>query len=138
MSSKSTIEHKGKIISITPEITTVEIIAEEACGSCNAKSLCSLGNAKTKLIEVPTRINNLGVGDEVIVELKASMGHRAVWLAYIIPLLILIFAIMITSLCGLNELMSGLIGLGSIGVYYIIIYLFRSKLRKEYIFNIKQ
>ena len=131
--------HAGRIVEITPDFTTVEIVSESACSSCHAKGLCSLGESKTKAIQVPTRgWDNYQVGDEVTVTLKASMGHKAVWIAYMIPLALLIAVLLILSGCGVGELASGLWALGVVAVYYLFIRLFGKRLKNEYIFNIKQ
>ena len=53
------ISHEGRIISITPEFTTVEILSESACASCHAASLCGMSEAKRKEIELPTNGNNV-------------------------------------------------------------------------------
>lgn len=139
MSSKTNeISHKGRIVSITPELTSVEIVSESACASCHAKGLCSLGDSKVKLIELPTRAwDNHKVGDEVEVVLKASMGHKAVWLAYVIPLVILVAVLLVLTECGVDELVSGLSAIASLGVYYFVLWLFRNKLKNEYLFNLK-
>ena len=79
MSSSSEISHRGRIVSITPERTTVQIVSESACAACHARGLCSLGDSKVKEVELPTRgWDNYQVGDEVSVVLRASMGHKAV------------------------------------------------------------
>ena len=53
-------------MSVTPEVTTVEIISESACGACHAKGFCSLGESKVKRIEVPTSgWSDFRPGDEV-------------------------------------------------------------------------
>ena len=139
MSSKTKeVSHKGRIVSITPELTSVEIVSESACASCHAKGLCSLGDSKIKLIELPTRAwENRKVGDEVELVLKASMGHKAVWLAYVAPLLIMVAVLLVLTESGADELVAGLAAILSIGVYYIVLWLFRNRLKNEYIFNIK-
>lgn len=139
MSSNSEISHKGRIVSITPEFTTVEIISESACASCHARSLCGLGDAKTKAVEVPTRgWDNYKVGDEVDVALKASMGHKAVWLAYVLPLLLLVAVLLVLTACGVHELYAGLGGLGAVAVWYLVLWMLRGKLKNEYVFNISK
>ena len=139
MSSNSDISHKGRILSITPEFTSVEIISESACGSCHARSLCGLGDSKTKVVEVPTRgWDSYEVGDEVDVTLKASMGHKAVWLAYVLPLLVLVCALLVRTAAGVQELYAGLGGLGAVAVWYLVLWLFRSRLKNEYVFNINK
>ena len=39
---KNEIQHTGEIIDITPDFTTVKIIASSACSGCHAKSLCGM------------------------------------------------------------------------------------------------
>lgn len=139
MNSNSEISHKGRILSITPEFTSVEIISESACGSCHARGLCGLGDSKTKVVEVPTRgWDSYEVGDEVDVTLRASMGHKAVWLAYVLPLLVLVCALLILTVAGVQELYAGLGGLGAVAVWYLVLWLLRSRLKNEYVFNINK
>ena len=138
MSSSSEISHRGRIISITPEVTTVQIVSESGCASCHAKGLCSLGDSKAKEVELPTRgWDNWKVGDEVSVVLRASMGHKAVWLAYVIPLVLMVAALLGTLAAGGSELLAGLVAIAAIALYYGVIWLLRDRLRNEYIFNIK-
>ena len=138
MSSYSEITHRGRIVSITPEFTTVEIVSESACAACHAKGLCSLGDSKVKQVEVPTRgWDNYAVGQEVSVVLRATMGHKAVWLAYGVPLLVLVAALLSILSAGGSELLAGLGAIGAVAVYYGVIWLLRDRLRKEYVFNIK-
>ena len=138
-SRTETISHKGRIIGITPEFTTVEIVSESACSSCHAKGLCGVSESKVKQIQVSTRgWDNYCPGDEVEVLLSASMGHKAVWIAYAIPLMVLMALLFGASALGAGELVSGLAGIGGTAVYYFVIWLLRDRLRNEYIFNIKK
>ena len=138
MSSYSEITHRGRIVSITPEYTTVEIVSESACAACHAKGLCSLGDSKVKQVELPTRgWDNYSVGQEVSVVLRATMGHKAVWLAYVVPLIILVAALLGILSAGGTELLAGLGAVGAVALYYGVIWLMRERLRKEYVFNIK-
>ena len=137
MSSSSEISHTGRIIDITPSVTTVAIVSESACSACHAKGLCGVSESKTKTVQVPTRgWDSFKVGDEVSVVLKASMGHKAVWIAYVAPLAVLMAVILGTSGLGMGELASGLTALGAVAAYYFVVWLFRARLKSEYIFNI--
>ena len=139
MSSNKEITHRGRIVDITPEVTTVDIISESACAACHARSLCSLSESKSKTITVPTRgWDNFQPGDEVDVVLKATMGYKAVWLAYVIPLFVLLAVLLCLLKLGKGELLSGLVAIGAVGVYYLVIWLMRGRLQNEYIFNIKK
>lgn len=138
-SNNTTITHKGRIIDINPEVTTVEIISESACSSCHAKNLCSLSESKAKIIEVRSRgWDQFQPGDVVDVVLKASMGFRAVWLGYVIPLFVLLAVLMILLQFGKTELVSGLVAIGAVAAYYLVIWLFRGKLQNEITFSIKK
>ena len=130
--------HKGKVVEITPEFTTVEIVSESACSACHARGLCGVSESKRKAVRVPSSgWMNLSVGDEVNLSLKASMGHKAVWLAYVLPLFVMLGVLLALTASGVGELASGLLAIASVGLWYLVLWLFRKKLQNEYIFKIK-
>ncbi|MBQ1683501.1 MAG: SoxR reducing system RseC family protein [Bacteroidales bacterium] len=132
------ITHKGRIVAIDPDITTIEIIAESACASCHAKGLCGLGEEKVKQIQVRTSAwTPRQVGDEVEVVLKKSMGYKAVFIAYGLPLVVLFAALMLLGALGVGELWAGLGALGAVAVCYFVLFLFRNKISKDYSFFLK-
>ncbi len=123
---------------MTPQSTTVSILQHAACGECHAAGLCGMAELAEKTVEVPADpYATYGVGDEVEVVLKASMGMKAVWLAYAIPLVVLLGVILALMAFGVGEVVSALVGLGAMGIYYLLLYLFRNRLKNEYIFTIK-
>ena len=138
MSKKNEIVHSGKIVEITPDFTTVEIIVDSACSGCHAKSLCGMSEEQEKLISLPTDpYADHQVGDVVKVCTKMSMGLKAVWISYVIPLMILMILILsLSSVIG-NEVISGLVAIGGVGVYYLVIWLLRDRLQNEFLFYIK-
>lgn len=131
------IAHKGKIVSLTPEFTTVEILSESACGSCHAAALCGMSELRKKVLELPTRhYASFREGDEVNVVLRRTMGFKAVWLAYILPLAVLLAVLMGLTAAGVEELYAGLWALGAVALYYVILRLLRDRLRNDYSFYI--
>lgn len=131
------ISHRGRIVEVTPEFTTVEIVSESACSACHAAALCGMAEYTTKAVQVPTRgWDDHKVGDEVEVVLKASMGHKAVWLAYVIPLVALVAVLMGLLYAGVGELLAALLAFACTALYYFIIYLRRDSLKSEYMFKI--
>ena len=136
--SSDVVTHSGRITAITPEKITVEIISESACSACHASGLCGLSESKKKEVEVPFTFGDWSVGKEVEVNLKKTMGLKAVWLGYVIPLAVLLAVLLGASAAGVAELACGLVAIASVAVYYLIIYLFRDKLRNEYSFYIKE
>ena len=132
------ITHKGRIVAIDPDITTVEIISEAACASCHAKGLCGLGEEKTKQVLVRTSAwHPHQVGDEVELVLKKAMGYKAVFIAYGMPLVVLFVTLMVLTQIGVGELYAGLGALGAVALCYLVIFLFRKKISKEYSFYLK-
>jgi len=136
--SKGSVSHKGKVIKMTPQVTTVAILQHSACGECHAAGLCGMADLAEKTVDVPADpYATYNVGDEVEVLLKASMGMKAVWLAYCIPLVILLAIILGLLALGVGEVVTGVAGLAAIGLYYLGLWLLRDKLQNEYIFTIK-
>ena len=78
-----------------------------------------------------------GVGDEVQVVLKATMGLKAVWLAYFLPLVILLGVALGLIALGVGEVAAGLAGIGGVALYYLVLWLLRDRLRNEYVFTIQ-
>ena len=78
------------------------------------------------------------VGDEVQVLTKISMGLKAVWISYVIPLLILMILILsLSSVIG-NEVVVGLVSVAGVALYYLSIWLLRDRLADEFVFYIKE
>ena len=137
--ARETVSHSGRIVSITPQTTTVEFISESACGACHAAGLCSISEMKKKVVEVPTSpYASFREGDEVEVVLRGTMGLKAVFISYMIPLVILLAVTLALNLAGASDLASGLSGIGAVAVYYFILWLLRDKMRKEYVFTIEE
>lgn len=135
---KEEVSHKGKVVRMTPQTTTVAIGQHAACAECHAAGLCGMSEVTEKAIEVPTDpYAAYGVGDEVEVVLKASMGMKAVWLAYFIPLVVLLGVILALIGLGMGEVSAGLCGMGAVAVYYLLLWLLRDRFKNEYIFTIK-
>ena len=130
--------HTGRVVSMNPQLTTVQIVSHSACSECHAAGLCGLSEYTEKAIQVPTDPHaTYGVGDEVWVVLKASMGMKAVWLAYFLPLVVLLAVALGLIALGVGEVAAGLAGLGAVALYYLALWLFRDKLRNEYVFTIQ-
>ena len=135
---KNEITHTGKILEITPDFTTVQIVVSSACASCHAKSLCGMSEDEEKVIMLPTDpYATYNVGDEVQVYTKMSMGLKAVWISYVIPLAILMILILSLSAVIESEVLRALAAIGGVGVYYFFIWLFRERLANEFVFYIK-
>ena len=89
--AREEITHKGRLVEIGPTVAVVSFVASSACGACHAAGLCGASEMKDKRVEVPAfEAKGHAVGDEVEVALRASLGLKAVWMAYFLPLLVLL------------------------------------------------
>jgi sigma-E factor negative regulatory protein RseC len=135
MAKKNEIIHSGKIVDITPDFTTVQIIASSACSECHAKGICGVSEMEEKVIMVPTDPYELRqVGDVVQVKTKMTMGFKAIWISYVIPLVILMILVLSLSIVVENEFLRGGIAIAGVGLYYLLIWLLRGKLANQFEF----
>lgn len=135
------VEHEGKIIDISADYISVEIVNKSACAACHAKGVCAASDESIKVIEVPydisTLVRDYQVGDTVNIVMKGSLGLKAIWIAYVVPLIVLVASIIVFHLCGMSELATGLGALAVVAVYYFVVFLFRNKLSKIFTFYIE-
>lgn len=137
MSQKKSVSHKGTIVEISEGNIKVEIINKSMCAACHAKGFCSAGDTKDKIIDVAYFNNGeYALGDEVEVTMKRSMGFKAVWISYVIPLAILLIFLLTLQGLGFGELHAGLAAAGAICIYYLVVYLFRDKITDKFVFTI--
>jgi len=131
----SVIVHSGKVLSVASGKVLVSIISESACSSCHAAGLCGMSESKEKQVEANVRSgDSFYVGEQVNVLLQSSMGHKAVWLAYVIPLVILVSSLMVALGCGTGELLAGVVACAASAAYYFVLWLLRGKLQNSYVF----
>ncbi len=136
---KDELSHEGVVREVGPKITKVAIEAKSACASCHAAGLCTSLDATTKDIEVSTALNpGYKPGDKVEVVLGSAMGAKAVLLAYVAPLFILLILVVSLSYTSMHELLIGAIGLGGMALWYGAVYLFRNRLSREYVFYLRR
>ena len=137
MGKEKQVSHRGTIISIEEGNIKVEIINKSMCAACHAKGFCSAGDSKDKVIDVLYYNNGeYSVGDEVEVVMRRSMGFKAVWISYVIPLAILLIFLLTLQGLGLGELQSGLCAILAVSLYYVVIYLLRDKIANKFVFTI--
>ncbi|MGM9759661.1 MAG: SoxR reducing system RseC family protein [Parabacteroides sp.] len=132
------INHSGIVQRITENSVYVRIVQQSACSGCHAKSMCSASETKEKIIEIPDTSGEYKVDEPVEIIGRATMGLQAVLLAFVVPLVGVVAAIVVGSLLAWKETFSGLIGLILLVVYYCLLYLFREQLKKRFVFTLQK
>jgi sigma-E factor negative regulatory protein RseC len=136
--SDDSITHPGTIADVGDDHLKVRIMNVSACAACHAKGVCSIADMKEKIIEVKRHNGeNYSVGDHVRVTLGKSLGARAVVLAYIVPLCILVVSLVILISLALNEGLAAMIAIGLMVPYYLVLYFMRDRLKRSFDFKIQ-
>lgn len=136
-----TIEHKGRISEIQNNKVIVTIVSKSMCASCHAKGACVSSDKKEKTIEVKTNnASKYKAGEEVVVYMEKKIGAKAVLIGFFFPFIVLIITFILANnfIFQKNEVLTALLSLLAVAIYYFIIYLLRNKLDKEFHFQIKQ
>jgi sigma-E factor negative regulatory protein RseC len=97
-----------------------------------------MAEMQEKIVEVDkSYLYDFKVGDHVNLIMERKMGKRAVFLAYLLPFLIVMVALIVFTSVLENEGLAGLLSLAVLVPYYIIIYYKRDKLRKVFHFRLE-
>jgi positive regulator of sigma E activity len=136
MNTSVCFEQRGVIESVKDNRITVRIDRGSACGHCSAQGLCNLAESTERIIEVNNSTQLFSVGESVQVTMSRSMGNKAILLGYFIPFILLISTLIISSACGLPDWTAGLVSLLILIPYFIILYIFRERLRRTFSFSI--
>ena len=130
------IKHLGIVENINGSRLKVKIVQSSACSACSVKGHCSASETKEKIIDVYNK-NNVPcqVGERVMIVGTTSMGMKAVLLAFVLPFIVLLLALIISlKLTGGDEAVSALGSLGTLVPYYLIIYICRNRLSRSFMF----
>lgn len=130
------IKHLGIVENINGSRLKVKIVQSSACSACSVKGHCSASETKEKIIDVYNK-NNVPcqVGERVMIVGTTSMGMKAVLLAFVLPFIVLLLALIISlKLTGGDEAVSALVSLETLVPYYLIIYICRNRLSRSFMF----
>ncbi len=133
------IEHQGFVKNITDNEMKVSILSQSSCASCKVKSSCGVSDTEEKIVNVFIQKNhNYKIGEKVKVYYKQSLGFRALFFGYVLPFLILMFALVITLSITENEIISAIVAFTALLPYYLILYFNKKKLKNTFSFSIKK
>jgi len=137
MQEEATIEHTGIVKSISDRHVIVNIVSHPACSGCHASGICDIAGQENKEIRALKTVS-VNTGDNVCVVMERSMGFRALTLGYLLPFLLLFSILIILSVSGVPELISGISAFSSLIPYYFVLYLRKEKIGKQFTFTIKK
>ena len=126
--------HEGIVREIKGEKVFVSITQAAACDKCQAKSMCTYVSSREKIIETYSS-DNFQLGDRAVIEMQERHGWLAVFYTFVLP-----FICVATVFFGLNyftgkEILSAVTSLAVLIPYYFILFLFRDKISREFVFR---
>lgn len=133
------IKHRGIVEKIDGSHVVVRIVQTSACSACSAKGLCNASESKEKQIDVYEVNPAYRIGEEVVLCGSTSMGMKAVFLAFGIPVLLLLAALFVTMrITDGDALLAAIVALLAVVPYYVVIYLMKDKMNKTFSFVIEK
>ena len=131
------ISHEGIVTNIDNENIEVKILSKSACGACHIKTACNMSEMQEKIISIPVpKDKKLSIGQEVKISMGLGQANSAVIFAYVIPVIILISIIFILNSLKIDEGINALISIGSLIPYYLILFLFKDKIKRKFEYEI--
>ena len=133
------IKHRGIVEKIDGSHVVVRIVQTSACSACSAKGLCNASESKEKQIDVYEVNPAYRIGEEVVLCGSTSMGMKAVFLAFGIPVLLLLAALFVTMrITDGDALLAAIVALLAVVPYYVVLYLMKDKMNKTFSFVIEK
>jgi positive regulator of sigma E activity len=134
--SFDSIEHDGIVQRSDNKSVTIRILSVSGCSGCHAEGSCTISGTGEKMVQIPGFFN-LAPGDHVTVIMNKSSGYAAVMYGYVFPLILVIVVLVILASLHLSELYAGLGSLSVLIPYYSVLWIFKKRINKKFIFNIK-
>ena len=122
MNEEHNICREGIIRAINGDDISVEVIVSSACSGCHAKSICIPSDHRKEVITVKnTYHEDFQIGETVELLLETSAGNKAVVLAYVLPLVVLLALLFGCYALTGKELLSVGVGVLGVIVYYLVL-----------------
>ena len=134
------VEQKGIVIKKQEDKLVVKIEQKSTCSSCHARGACTSLDKKDKEIEIKSKdAANYNIGDEVIITISTKLGMKAVFIAFVLPLILIVLALFLSiKIFSLSQSLSALISLLVLSAYYFLLYKQNLFLSKQFNFTIKE
>jgi len=132
------IRHEGVVTRVDGKTAHITILQASACQACKAQNLCMSSDSKQKEMDA-VMLEPMNPGDRVEVMVEAHLAWKAVWLAYVLPFIIMMSVmLLLLKATGLGESVVGASSLASIALYYIVLGIFNDRLRRRFTFTARK
>lgn len=133
MQRKNTIFHHGEIIDIAGQCISVRILQASACSTCAAAQLCKSAEAKEKVMKVQLAdAGTYEIGEMVRLQIDVRNGLQAAFLAYIVPLILIVAELVCVSMFGGSDELAAIGCLLVLALYYSLLYALRDRISRKF------
>lgn len=133
--------HHGVVEKLMPgrNMVGVRIADSDECAACAAAKICRAGNNSSELLAVTVPPGmRLNIGDKVEVTGSEQLHRKAIRLLMLYPTMAIIAVMVGVYLLWGNQLMAALAGVGVMFMFFIILYVCRNRINREFVFVIKR
>ncbi len=135
---KGTIRQSATVIRADASEIEVEVCRPEACAACKAKSVCSDGGGQGKRMTLVNDGQGYRVGEQVTLVMRRSSGLKAVVIAYLVPVFLIVAALLTFQAMQVKDIIAAMTTLGILGLYFLIIRLLRGRINRELTIEIEK
>jgi sigma-E factor negative regulatory protein RseC len=98
--------------------------------------MCTALEMAEKIINaVPVSRDPLQIGDTVVLMMEEKLGWKAIFYGFFLPFIVMVTVLFFSSALGSGETKAALYGIGSLIPYYLLLYVFREKIEKDFVFK---
>ncbi|MDP3312144.1 SoxR reducing system RseC family protein [Lutibacter sp.] len=123
--------HKGIVSKIDTNYVKVSFIGNVNCEGCKAQAGCGVADAEVKEIEVYNIDKTFFLNEEVSILMSKNMGLKAVFWAYILPFILLVLVLILSSLF-VSELAAFLFSILILIPYYLTLYVLKDVFKQTF------
>ena len=136
---RNKISHSGVIDRIDGGHVQVRIVQTSACAACKVAGYCNAAESKEKIVDVfcDSVAKNLTVGQPVTVTASGQVATRALLWGFGLPFLLMVSVLIVVLKWTGHEGVAALSGLGVLIPYYIMLWLFRDRMREQLAFSLE-
>ena len=125
--------------SVAEGCVKVRILQTSACAACKVASHCNASDKKEKIVEVfCDDAASYQKGQEVRVTASKQVAANALLLGFGLPFLLLMLILIVTLKLSGNEGVAAIAALASLMPYYLVLWLFKDRIRQRLAFALER
>ncbi len=131
------IRHKARIVQVHKDSIDLEIEVQSACAQCALQKACQMHEVSQRKITIPIQsAKEYKQGDDVYVAIALEDGFRAMFYAYILPLILVLLTLCLCLIGEMSEFISGICSIIVLIPYYFGVFLKKNFFAKKLHFRI--